>query len=163
MDTVSCLVAQAHRRDFKSKYPADLDRFCTKILKKRDWKHHLQNINFSLLYNFLDWYLGQRTGRNGRWKRPVRSRGSLVTFWCCFRLAFQRAANWKINMRVEPGLVHNVCWSLIHLLYPSQPKMNILRWITSLPSHFFLLLLMTSIAGVSSTRFNNMTGSYLVG
>ncbi|KAL2273040.1 hypothetical protein FJTKL_05611 [Diaporthe vaccinii] len=89
-------------------------RFCTKVLWKRHshlkskgWKHQLRHIEFPTIYQFLNWHLSQRTGKSGRRKRPTRSKQSLITFWCCFRLAFQRAANWKINLKVNRNLIHN--------------------------------------------------------
>lgn len=70
-----------------------------------------------MIYQFLNWYLGQRTGKGGRSKRLVRSRNSLITFWCCFRLAFQRATAYKIDAVIDRDLMYNVSLFNIHVLY----------------------------------------------
>lgn len=87
-----------------------LSSFCLKVLQKKDWKAQLQRLKFPKVYHFLNWWLGQRTKKNGNFKRKVQSKGSLVTFWCCFRLAFERATNWKIDLQINRKLIHNVCY-----------------------------------------------------
>lgn len=78
------------------------------MLEDTNWVQRLQELDFETLKSFLKWHLGERIGKNGRRKRTIRSRSSLVTFWCCFRLAFQRAAYFKVDLRIERDLIHNV-------------------------------------------------------
>lgn len=83
-------------------------RFCLRILGTKHWEKSLQQISFRKIYNFLHWQLSQQTGQNGRLKRPIKSKGSLIRFWCCFRLAYERAAYGKIDLRINSRLVYNV-------------------------------------------------------
>lgn len=78
------------------------------MLRKKDPVRCFYGLKFPMIYQFLNWYLGQRTGKGGRSKRLVRSRGSLITFWCCFRLAFQRATAYKIDTIIDRDLMYNV-------------------------------------------------------
>lgn len=65
-------------------------------------------INLKVIYQFLDWYLNQTTGMNERKKAGIRSRSSLVTFWCTFRLAYKRARNVRIDKRIDRHRLSNV-------------------------------------------------------
>ncbi|KKY29331.1 putative c2h2 finger domain protein [Diaporthe ampelina] len=58
------------------------------------------------------WYLDLRANKNGKRKPPVKSRQSLTTFWCNFRLAVERAVNVKVNKLIDVSLVRN---GLAHL------------------------------------------------
>ncbi|CAJ2503094.1 Uu.00g104880.m01.CDS01 [Anthostomella pinea] len=82
-------------------------RFCLKVLRTSNWQKVLQKIKFRLVYAFLHWHLSQTTGKGGRSKRRVKTKASLVTFWCCFRLAFERQTCLKIDDRVNRSLMHN--------------------------------------------------------
>ncbi|KAI1421246.1 C2H2 finger domain protein [Xylaria sp. FL1777] len=75
--------------------------FSQKVLGKDDWKRSFLEITFRITYNFLDWHLGQRTTIHGRKKPKMKKRSSLVTFWCAFRLAFERATASKIDDLVD--------------------------------------------------------------
>lgn len=79
------------------------------MLGELNWEKSMKRVDFKTIYHFLDWYLSQRTGRAGKFKRPVKSKGSLITFWCCFRLAFRKAANFKIDVNINRHLLNNVC------------------------------------------------------
>lgn len=82
-------------------------RFCAKILQT-DWRLTYQNITFRVIYQFLDWVLNQRAGTNGRAKRGIRKKSSLVTFWCVFRLAFERATTFKVDTVINHHRLKNV-------------------------------------------------------
>lgn len=85
--------------------------FCSKVLQK-NWKKSFETVDFCTIYNFLDWSLHQKLGHKGRAKRGLRKRSSLVTFWCTFRLAFERATTLKIDEFVERKRMHNVSTGL---------------------------------------------------
>ena len=95
-------------------------RFCLKILQKQDAVKCFRRIDFQTVYHFLNWYLGQRTGKGGRLKRPVRSKGSLITLWCCFRLGYERAINQKIDLKIDRDLMKNVS---------AQPLSSTMLWL----------------------------------
>jgi hypothetical protein len=87
----------------------------------------MRRVNFERVYQFLNYYLGQRVGKNGRAKRKVRSRQSLVTFWCCFRLAFQRATYYKIDAHIDRDLMFNVRQHANSRPQPGHPSSPLLR------------------------------------
>ncbi|KAI0448570.1 C2H2 finger domain protein [Xylaria acuta] len=82
-------------------------RFCEKILEREDWKEQYLNVTIQILYNFFDWHLNQITGATGKRKRRTLKKNSLVTFWCMFRLAFERQHGFKINQVVDCKEVSN--------------------------------------------------------
>ncbi|KAG6358154.1 hypothetical protein INS49_014038 [Diaporthe citri] len=98
--------------------------YCRTVLQEEDWIKSFSRVNFKVVYQFLQWYLAQRTNKNGGTKRRVKARQSLVTFWCCFRLAYQRATNLKIDTVVDRGLMHNglveLSKSLEHNVRPNR-------------------------------------------
>ncbi|RWA10320.1 hypothetical protein EKO27_g4770 [Xylaria grammica] len=82
--------------------------FCTKVFPGgTDYISHLRAIRFEVVYQFLHWHLGQRTGKGGRRKRAMTKRSSLITFWCCFRLFFEGVTTTKIDEFVDRRLMHN--------------------------------------------------------
>ncbi|KAI8954520.1 C2H2 finger domain protein [Xylaria longipes] len=82
--------------------------FCTKVFPRgTDYISHLRAIRFEVVYQFLHWHLGQRTGKGGRRKRTITKRNSLITFWCSFRLFFERVTTNKIDELVDRRLMHN--------------------------------------------------------
>ncbi|KAI0448256.1 hypothetical protein F5B21DRAFT_523079 [Xylaria acuta] len=87
--------------------------FCTKILGKNDPKSIYQGVSFRAIYCFLDWKLCQRISIMGRTKQGFGKRSSLGTFWCAFRLAFERAAEQKIDRfgdyRKMTNAIANLC------------------------------------------------------
>ncbi|KAL2272538.1 hypothetical protein FJTKL_06333 [Diaporthe vaccinii] len=81
--------------------------FCTKVLHKHDWVQCIVGLNFMVVYHFLWWYLNQKTGKKGQRKRPVSKLSSLITFWCCFRLFYERHTTKKIDDVLPRGVIHN--------------------------------------------------------
>lgn len=90
-------------------------RFCTYVMHREDWESCYGEINASIVFNFLDWVMGQRVGKDGRRKRGIKSKASLVTFWCTFRLAFERATNSKINNLVDHKSSSAVRYAYLHV------------------------------------------------
>ncbi|KAI0855985.1 C2H2 finger domain protein [Xylaria cubensis] len=83
-------------------------RFCDNVLQRKDWKERYLKVTIQTLHAFFDWYLNQTTGKGGRRKRRTQKKNSLVTFWCMFRLAFERQHSFKINQIVDCQQVSNV-------------------------------------------------------
>ncbi|KND85610.1 hypothetical protein TOPH_09291, partial [Tolypocladium ophioglossoides CBS 100239] len=54
-----------------------------------------------VLYNFFDWSLNQKVGKDGRKKRGTKKSSSLGTYWKVFRLVFQRATGDKLNAKMN--------------------------------------------------------------
>lgn len=65
-------------------------------------------ISIKVIYHFLTWVVNQKVGKDGRRKRGIRRKNSLITFWCTFRLAFQRATAYKIDQFIDRSRMHNV-------------------------------------------------------
>lgn len=79
-------------------------------LARVDWDATacLHRLTFQTIYQFLHWHLGQRTGQKGRQKRSTSKKSSLIMFWCCFRLVYERATNSKVDQILDRNLIHNV-------------------------------------------------------
>lgn len=54
-----------------------------------------------VLYNFFDWSLNQKVGKDGRKKRGTKKSSSLGTYWKVFRLVFQRATGDKLDAKMN--------------------------------------------------------------
>lgn len=109
-------------------------RFCTKALRQKSEDVDYHSLNFKMIYHFLDWNLNQRTGKNGRSKRGLKSKSSLVTFWCIFRLAFERATTFKIDELIDRRRLSNVRISLVTYTTSSLDyKLYCLSHLMSLP------------------------------
>ncbi|XP_044715065.1 uncharacterized protein HRG_11333 [Hirsutella rhossiliensis] len=54
-----------------------------------------------LLYNFFDWSLNQKVGKDGRKRRGTRKSSSLSTYWKVFRLVFERATGDKLDPKLN--------------------------------------------------------------
>lgn len=67
-----------------------------------------RSITFRAVYNFLDWLLNQTRGKHQQRKKGIRSKNSLITSWCVFRLAFERARNIKIDEVIDRRRLSNV-------------------------------------------------------
>ncbi|KAK9774936.1 putative C2H2 finger domain protein [Seiridium cardinale] len=80
--------------------------YCERILQK-DLKSVLRKINFNVTFFFLNWCLNQKTGKGGRRKKGIATKSSLTTFWCNFRLVFERETGSKIDGRVDRGRIGN--------------------------------------------------------
>ncbi|CAJ2505605.1 Uu.00g129990.m01.CDS01 [Anthostomella pinea] len=77
--------------------------FCTDVVG-RDPQTCFESINIRLLYNFFDWSLNQRVGKNGRKKKGTKKSSSLGTTWKVFRLVYETA----IGAKLDPKLNHNM-------------------------------------------------------
>lgn len=73
-----------------------------------DWIGRLQRIDFSTACCFLAWYLGQKTHFNGKKKWEIKSRQTLVIFWCKFRMVFENHFHYKIDKRISKRSLNNV-------------------------------------------------------
>lgn len=67
-----------------------------------------------LLYNFFDWRLNQKVGKNGRKLCGTRKSSSLGTYWKTFRLVFERTMTEKLDAKVNRQM-HKVFLSPLHL------------------------------------------------
>lgn len=83
-------------------------RFCEQVLEEKDAMLAYKSITFRAVYNFLDWLLNQTRGKHQQRKKGVRSKNSLITSWCVFRLAFERARNIKIDEVIDRRRLSNV-------------------------------------------------------
>ncbi|KXH36374.1 C2H2 finger domain-containing protein [Colletotrichum salicis] len=77
-------------------------QFCCVL--KRDPKECYAKISLSLMYNFFDWVMSQKVGKNGRKKRGIKKKSSLGTYWKVFRLVFERAVGEKINQKLNRSM-----------------------------------------------------------
>lgn len=84
------------------------DRFCLEVLNTIDWEGALQSLDFVIVYHFLWWYLNQTKSPSGKSKRPVTKSSSLITFWCIFRLMYERSTLSKIDDALPRGVINNV-------------------------------------------------------
>ncbi|KAI0429643.1 hypothetical protein F5Y09DRAFT_342422 [Xylaria sp. FL1042] len=83
-------------------------RFCAAIIPTDDWKGHYLRLNITTLYIFFNWCFNQIFGKNGRQKRRMSKKKLLITFWCMFRLAFERQHGFKINEVLDCDQVSNM-------------------------------------------------------
>ncbi|KAI1271427.1 C2H2 finger domain protein [Xylaria sp. FL0933] len=79
--------------------------FCETI--DEDWENALDNIDVVIVVNFHEWYLNQRTGKNGRTIRGIKKRTSLRTFWDNFRMFFHDRQGSKLNHVIDCSKVQN--------------------------------------------------------
>ncbi|KAK1707756.1 C2H2 finger domain protein [Colletotrichum acutatum] len=77
-------------------------QFCCVL--KRDPKECYAKISLGLMYNFFDWVMSQKIGKNGRKKRGIKKKSSLGTYWKVFRLVFERAVGEKINQKLNRSM-----------------------------------------------------------
>ncbi|KAG8157681.1 hypothetical protein KVR01_012343 [Diaporthe batatas] len=104
------------------------DRYTRKVYAPGTMKQILRVKNYWKLYCrtvLQEEDCNKKTNKNGGAKRPVKAKQSLITFWCNFRLAYQRATNMKIDAVVDRGLMHNgiaeIGKSLEHNVRPNRP------------------------------------------
>lgn len=113
-----------------------MTRYCKLILQDEDWKGCFSRITFNMVYHFLKWHLAQQTGNDGRKKRQIQAQDSLRTFWCNFRLVFEREMHMKIDKVIDCRMVANVrslaCTTLPFPSSTSRPVTPFLHhWIAS--------------------------------
>ncbi|KID94307.1 C2H2 finger domain protein, partial [Metarhizium majus ARSEF 297] len=72
---------------------------------EEQWRYCFESLSQSnalpLLYNFFDWLLNQKIGKNGRKKRGTRKSSSLGTYWKVFRLVYERATGNKLDPKLN--------------------------------------------------------------
>lgn len=85
---------------------ADVQCSFRKVVLGKKLSH--DDVTFKTIYLFLDWHISQKTSPDGIAKRGMKKRSSLVTFWCTFRLAFERSMGFKVDEKVDRGRVSNV-------------------------------------------------------
>lgn len=114
--------------------------FCSIVLHKEDWEGCLASVDFATVYHFLLWYMNQRTGSGGRKKQPVKKMSILFSFWCGFRLFYERLTTQKIDNQLPHGVMSNVqgrpyprLLAALHLLHDHADQYRLSSsWATSL-------------------------------
>ncbi|KAK1974959.1 C2H2 finger domain-containing protein [Colletotrichum cereale] len=66
----------------------------------RDPRQCYETLSVGILYNFFDWYLSQKVGKDGRKKSGIKKKSSLGTYWKIFRLVFERAMGERIASKL---------------------------------------------------------------
>ncbi|KAH8659488.1 hypothetical protein BGZ61DRAFT_540262 [Ilyonectria robusta] len=61
-------------------------------------------LSIPLLYNFFDWRLNQKVGKDGRKIRGTKKKSSLGTYWKVFRLVFERATGDKVDSKMDRSM-----------------------------------------------------------
>ncbi|KAJ4394460.1 hypothetical protein N0V93_003678 [Gnomoniopsis smithogilvyi] len=80
--------------------------YCTDVLE-RDWKEALAEVNFRVVYRWMEWCINQTVDKNGNRKRDVGSKSSLITIWCTFRLVYKFEMGCKINHLIDSEKISN--------------------------------------------------------
>ncbi|KJZ72256.1 hypothetical protein HIM_08398 [Hirsutella minnesotensis 3608] len=80
-----------------------LDAFCEILeLDVQDcYRSVSESRSLRLLYNFFDWSLNQKIGKDGRKRRGIKKSSSLGTYWKVFRLVFERATGDKLDSKMN--------------------------------------------------------------
>lgn len=84
-----------------------LGRYC-KVLSREPAECY-RCLSIPLLYNFFDWRLNQKVGKDGRKIRGTKKKSSLGTYWKVFRLVFERATGDKVDSKMDRSM-HKVTW-----------------------------------------------------
>ncbi|KAK3332197.1 hypothetical protein B0T19DRAFT_397983 [Cercophora scortea] len=66
-----------------------------------DPQESFESVSLGSLYNFFDWLLGQKAGKNGRKKRGTKKSSLLGTYWKVFRLVYERATGAKLDAKLN--------------------------------------------------------------
>ncbi|KAJ6112296.1 hypothetical protein N7523_002118 [Penicillium sp. IBT 18751x] len=74
-------------------------QFCIFIRKDPNEEH--RRISIPILFNFLEWALNLRRGKNGRRLPGIKCKSSLDTFWKVFRLVHERSTSNKIGNQMN--------------------------------------------------------------
>ncbi|KAG6358485.1 hypothetical protein INS49_014369 [Diaporthe citri] len=83
-----------------------------------------ETINFSSVFAFLKWTLNQKKSLDGKLKRGTTKKAFLITFWCNFRLAYQRAMGCKIDQAVNTQMISQGIAELTNVYDLSSEKRN---------------------------------------
>lgn len=89
-----------------------LPRFCCFIRKDPNEEYH--RISMPILYNFLEWALNLRRGKNGRRLPGIKCKSSLDTFWKVFRLVYERSTSNRIDKQMNRRM-RRVCGPFLPL------------------------------------------------
>lgn len=73
-----------------------------------DWMGCLLLIDFSTACCFLAWYLDQKTQFNGKKKREIKLKQTLVISWCKFWMVFETHFYYKIDKRINKRSLNNL-------------------------------------------------------
>ena len=92
---------------FRCLLTASTSRYCHVL--ERDPQQCYEAISLRLLYNFFDWYLNQKVGKDGRKRRGTKKKSSLSTYWKVFRLVFERAMGEKLDPKMNRSM-HKVAF-----------------------------------------------------
>ncbi|KAJ5086714.1 hypothetical protein NUU61_008021 [Penicillium alfredii] len=74
-------------------------QFCSFL--RKDPQEEYQRLSIPILYNFLDWVLNLRRGKNGRKVPGIKCKSSLDTFWKVFRLVYEKTTSDKIGKQMN--------------------------------------------------------------
>ncbi|KAJ6144084.1 hypothetical protein N7471_003537 [Penicillium samsonianum] len=74
-------------------------QFCCFI--RKDPNEEYNRLSIPILYNFLEWALNLRRGKNGRRLPGIKCKSSLDTFWKVFRLVYERSTSKKIGNQMN--------------------------------------------------------------
>ncbi|KAK3318207.1 C2H2 finger domain protein [Apodospora peruviana] len=66
-----------------------------------DPQESFESVSLGSLYNFFDWLLGQKAGKDGRKKRGTKKSSSLGTYWKVYRLVYERATGAKLDAKLN--------------------------------------------------------------
>ncbi|KAK2035837.1 C2H2 finger domain-containing protein [Colletotrichum somersetense] len=67
---------------------------------ERDLLQCYKTLSIKILYNFFDWYLSQKVGKDGRKRSGIKKKSSLGTYWKIFRLVFESALGERISSKL---------------------------------------------------------------
>ncbi|KAJ5015542.1 hypothetical protein K4K57_012998 [Colletotrichum sp. SAR 10_99] len=71
---------------------------------KRDPQQCYESLDINLIYNFFDWVLCQKVGKDGRRMRGVKKISALNTYWKYFLVAYNIAVGHKIDSRLADSM-----------------------------------------------------------
>ncbi|KAL6228990.1 hypothetical protein BDW75DRAFT_235532 [Aspergillus navahoensis] len=74
-------------------------QFCAFL--RKDPQEEFTRLSVAILYNFLDWVLNLRHGKNGRRLPGIKCKSSLDTFWKVFRLVYEKETCNKIGKQMN--------------------------------------------------------------
>ncbi|KAK0726751.1 hypothetical protein B0T26DRAFT_747161 [Lasiosphaeria miniovina] len=66
-----------------------------------DPQESFESVSLGSLYNFFDWLLGQKAGKNGRKKRGTKKSSSLGTYWKVYWLVYEKPTGAKLDAKLN--------------------------------------------------------------
>lgn len=95
------------------------NRYCEVL--ERDPQQCYESLDINLIYNFFDWVLSQKVGKDGRRMRGVKKISALNTYWKYFLLAYNIAVGHKIDSRLADSMKNeSVSSDLVYLTDPCR-------------------------------------------